>query len=93
MVIFIERDHELSHNRARDVAEQVANELELEYGLRWHWDEEHLHFKHHSAHGWLLATSGKMSMNIRLGFAASLFAHSIEQHITLRLDELLGESL
>ncbi|MGR5069354.1 polyhydroxyalkanoic acid system family protein [Vibrio alfacsensis] len=90
MVIFIERNHELSHIQARNVAEQVANELEQEFGLLWHWDEEHLHFQHHSARGWLLATSGKLSLNIRLGFAASLFAYSIEQHISLRLDELLG---
>ncbi len=90
MTIFIERDHGLSQNQARNVAEQVASELEQEFGLRWHWDEEHLRFHHHSARGWLLPASGKLSMNIRLGFAASLFAHSIEQHIALRLDELLG---
>lgn len=90
MAIFIERDHGLSHSQARNVAEQVANELEQEFGLRWHWDEEHLRFQHHSARGWLLPTSGKLSLNIRLGLAASLFARSIEQNIALRLDELLG---
>ncbi len=90
MVILIERNHELSHSQARDVAEQVANELEQEFGLRWHWDDEHLLFQHSSARGWLLPNCGKLSLNIRLGFAASLFACTIEQQITLRLDELLS---
>lgn len=90
MVIFIERNHGLSYRQVRTVAEQVANELEKEFGLCWHWDEEHLHFKHRSARGWLLPASDKLSLNIRLGFAASLFACSIEQHISLRLDELLS---
>ncbi|ELR63545.1 hypothetical protein C942_03561 [Photobacterium marinum] len=72
------------------LSEQIAGELEQEYGLTWAWQENKLMINHASAKGFLQSDEGKITIELRLlGFAASLFAPTIESHISERLDQLL----
>ncbi|WP_036823607.1 polyhydroxyalkanoic acid system family protein [Photobacterium sanctipauli] len=89
MTIFIERRHDKDHDDITNLTEKIAGELEQEYGLTWSWKDNKMHINHASASGFLHAQEGKITIELQLGFAASLFANSIETHISERLDKLL----
>ncbi|MGF1724950.1 polyhydroxyalkanoic acid system family protein [Photobacterium nomapromontoriensis] len=90
MTILIERHHDRDHDDITALSETIADELALEYGLTWLWQDDKLHIHHSSAKGYLLAEEGKITIELQLiGFAASLFAVSIENSISQRLDKLL----
>lgn len=89
MTILIERKHDFPLDDIAELSEQIAGELEQEYGLTWSWQDNKLLINHASAKGFLHSQEGKITIELRLGFAASLFAPAIESHITERLDQLL----
>ncbi|WP_299018608.1 polyhydroxyalkanoic acid system family protein [uncultured Photobacterium sp.] len=90
MTILIERNHDFPMDKIAVLSEQIAGELEQEYGLTWAWQENRLMINHTSAKGCLHSEEGKITIELRLlGFAASLFSASIETHISERLDQLL----
>ncbi len=90
MTIFIERNHDFPLDDITVLSEQIAGELEQEYGLTWSWQENRLLINHASARGgFLYSEEGKITIELKLGFAASLFSASIENHISERLDQLL----
>ncbi|KMV30862.1 hypothetical protein AB733_09740 [Photobacterium swingsii] len=89
VTIFIERKHDHQFDHIAALSESIAEELAQEYGIRWGWNNEKLEIRHSSARGFMLAEDGKITIELRLGFAASLFSSSIEQNIVQRLDQLL----
>lgn len=90
MTILIERHHDRDHDDITALSEIIAGELEQEYGLTWLWQDNKLHINHSSAKGYLHAEDGKITIELQLvGFAASLFATSIENTISQRLDKML----
>ncbi|KLV07244.1 hypothetical protein ABT56_06840 [Photobacterium aquae] len=89
MTIYIERHHDKDQQDITSLTEKIAGELEQEFGLSWVWQENRLHINHASAKGYLHAEEGKITIQLQLGFAASLFAGAIEQNISERLDQLL----
>lgn len=89
MTIFIERNHDFPLDDIAELSEKIADELEQEYGLTWAWQENKLMINHAAARGFLHSEEGKITIELRLGFAASLFAPTIESHISERLDQLL----
>ncbi|UTV29091.1 polyhydroxyalkanoic acid system family protein [Photobacterium atrarenae] len=89
MTIFIERNHDMPIDEITALSEQIAEELEQEYGLSWSWQGNRLMIRHASARGFLLSEEGKVTIELKLGFAASLFSTSIESHISERLDRML----
>ncbi|RWX57349.1 hypothetical protein EDI28_04790 [Photobacterium chitinilyticum] len=89
VTIFIERNHDFPLDDITVLSEQIAGELEQEYGLTWSWQENKLLINHASARGFLYSEEGKITIELKLGFAASLFSASIENHISERLDQLL----
>lgn len=89
LTIFIERKHDFQLDDIVEMSETIAEELAQEYGINWSWQEDKLVINHVSARGFLYSQEGKIIIQLKLGFAASLFASSIESHITERLDQLL----
>ncbi|UXI02671.1 polyhydroxyalkanoic acid system family protein [Photobacterium sp. TY1-4] len=89
MTILIERNHDMPMADITALSEQIAGELAQEYGLNWTWQGNRLMIRHASARGFLLSEEGKVTIELKLGFAASLFSSSIESHISERLDKLL----
>ncbi len=51
MTIFIERNHDFPLDDITVLSEQIAGELEQEYGLTWSWQENRLLINHASARG------------------------------------------
>ncbi|PSW06214.1 hypothetical protein C9I89_06820 [Photobacterium lipolyticum] len=89
VTIFIEREHDFHLDDIVEMSETIAEELAQEYGINWSWQEGKLVIHHASARGFLHSQEGKIVIQLKLGFAASFFASTIENHITERLDQLL----
>ncbi|WP_232321893.1 polyhydroxyalkanoic acid system family protein [Photobacterium jeanii] len=90
MTIYIQREHDHQFDHIAALSESIAEELAEEYGIRWGWKDEKLEIRHSSARGFMLAEEGMITIELRLGFAASLFSSSIEASILERLDQLLN---
>ena len=43
--IKIQRNHHLGHKQARAAAEKVATQLQEDYDIRYHWEDDTLHFE------------------------------------------------
>jgi len=89
VTILIEREHDLHVDDVAVMSEQIADELANKYGIEWSWQDDRLIIDHMSARGFLHSQHGKITIQLKLGFAASLFASSIENSISKRLDQLL----
>ena len=79
--ISIVQEHKLTHKKAREAAQQVADAMAGEYGLECEWEGDVLHFERSGVQGQLTLEKKKAEMFIRLGFLMSAFAPTIEAKV------------
>ncbi len=88
--ISIERKHSTTLAHARQLAEQVADELKQDFGLDWLWQGDALHFQRPGVKGQLLVGSDRIKVDVKLGLLMSALKGRIETEITGFLDEKFG---
>lgn len=86
--IVIHRDHALTHDQAREVAETLAAQLADRYEISHHWQEDSLHFERSGVSGQIDLEPGQLRINVRLGFLLVPLKHRLEQEIHRQLDEV-----
>lgn len=86
----IEREHQLPLEQIQILSEKMAQKLEDEYGLRWWWQDKQLKLQHDSLSGVLTASDSNLTIDLKLGLMARMFAGTLERHIHKHLDDLLG---
>ena len=97
-LLHITRQHTLSLDKARAIAQQWALDAERDFGAeislvlgtgdpktvdRWN-------FKRAGAHGSLATSSQSFELHLHLGFLLGAFQDKIKQQIEQNLDQLLG---
>ena len=97
-ILHITRQHTLSFDKARSIAQQWALDAERDFGAeislvmgtgdpktvdRWN-------FKRAGAHGSLATSSQSFELHLHLGFLLGAFQDKIKQQIEQNLDQLLG---
>jgi putative polyhydroxyalkanoate system protein len=87
----IERQHSLTLEQIHAISERMAKQLEAEYGLSWWWQDQQLKLKHDSLTGVLITSERHLTIELKLGLMARLFAGTLERTIHNHLDELLDE--
>lgn len=91
--ISITRSHNLSAAKAKQAAEQLAKDLDEEYGLEHEWaDKHHLTFERSGLSGELLLDKKHVTVNVKLGMLFWAFKPRLEQEIHAYFDREFGTS-
>jgi putative polyhydroxyalkanoate system protein len=88
--ISIVQQHQLSPNKAREAAQQVAERIAGEYGLACKWDGDVLRFERSGVEGSLTLDEQRAAMRIKLGFPMSALAPAIETKIADKMRKVFG---
>jgi putative polyhydroxyalkanoate system protein len=79
--IQIVQEHNLSPERARAAAQQVADKVAAEFGMAWRWEGDVLHFERSGVEGALTLGEQRAALQIRLGMLMSAFRPAIEAKV------------
>lgn len=91
-MIRIRRRHRLGARRARQLASNIARDLERDYGMAHHWRDSVLQFHRSGIKGSLEVAEDSIELNMELGLAMRPFRERIEAGVASRLDALLDEA-
>lgn len=73
--------HKLSHKKAKEAAQKVADDLAEEYDLKCGWEGDVLHFERSGVKGSLAVHKKDAHIHIKLGFLLSAFSSKIEAQV------------
>jgi putative polyhydroxyalkanoate system protein len=90
MTIEIHHPHSKPHDEARQLAENVANKMQTEFSMKWHWEGNVLHFDRSGVSGTLDVTPSDIVVRAKLGFLLSALQPKIESEIHRFLNEQFG---
>lgn len=90
--LHIKRAHSMPLKKARDAANNFAQQLNEKFELQSKWDGDTLHFERSGVSGALVLTKSDVTIDLKLGFLLSAFAGKFEGHIKDNLDQLFGKA-
>lgn len=85
-VISIIRKHRLSHKKARDAAEKIANDLKQRFALDYAWDGDDVDFARPGVSGRMHVGKDAISLDVNLGFLLTPLKPAIEREIHAALE-------
>ena len=88
--ISIVQEHKLTHKKAREAAQKVADTIAGDYGMECEWDGDVLRFERSGVQGQLTLEKKKAEVFIRLGFLMSAFAPTIEAKVAESMKKVFG---
>ena len=88
--INIVQDHHLTPKKAREAAQQVADQMAEEFDLACVWDGDTLHFERSGVAGSLTLARHQAQMQIKLGFLFSAFAAKIESKVAENMKKVFA---
>lgn len=83
----VSKTHNMSREEIREAAEELATELQSEYGLRYRWIGDTATFNRSGLDGKLSIHDDSISVSIKLGFLASAFERPLKQAVTDYLEK------
>jgi putative polyhydroxyalkanoate system protein len=90
--ISIVQEHKLTHKKAKEAAQKVADAIAGDYGLECEWDGDVLRFERSGVQGQLTLEKKKAEIFIRLGFIMSAFAPTIETKVAENMKKVFGSA-
>ncbi len=88
--ISVGRPHTLSRQEVRAAAEELARELQSQYGLRCRWQGDTATFSRSGVEGTLSIDEHTINLKIKLGLLASAFEQPLRQAVNNYLDEYVS---
>ena len=89
-VIQVSRQHHLSPEEVKKIAEEMVVGLAQEFGVKYHWESETVKFKGAGAKGHMTLLPGQVDLRMELGFLLKPLKSKIEGAISRRLDSCLS---
>ncbi|MEO8847904.1 MAG: polyhydroxyalkanoic acid system family protein [Casimicrobiaceae bacterium] len=86
--IRIDRNHALTHAKARAAASKLAKDLEQRFALKCTWDGDDVRFERSGVDGRMHVGNGRITLDVTLGFLLSAMKPVIEREIHSQLDKL-----
>jgi putative polyhydroxyalkanoate system protein len=86
----LKRKHRLGLKKGKAAAQQVADELEREFAVRYEWDGPTLHFTRAGVAGALVVTRDTVEMHARLASQLQAFRPRIEMRVQDCFDRYFG---
>jgi putative polyhydroxyalkanoate system protein len=91
-MIAIEKKHKLSHKKARECAEKVADDLNARFDLEYTWKGDEIEFRRPGLSGALRVGKDAVRLDCELGFMLSLLKPTIEAEVHKQFDKYFGKS-
>ena len=88
--ITLVENHTLTMERAREVAQQVAEQMKADYEVGYVWEGDVLNFKRSGVSGTLALTEGRAQLDVTLGFMLKGFRKKIEEQVGRNMHKLFS---
>ena len=89
--IDLSRAHDLGVERARALAEKMADDLGRKFGLRGDWDGDVLRFQRPGVDGTLAVTGKELRLTVTLGLLMKAMKASIERAVEQEIDGVFAK--
>lgn len=83
----IVKQHGLSHAKARQAAEKVAEDLRARFALQYTWDGDRIEFRRPGLSGELTVGKDDVRLDCTLGFLLSALKPAIENEVHKEFDK------
>jgi putative polyhydroxyalkanoate system protein len=83
----VSKPYSMSREDVRSAAQELANTLQAEYGMRYRWQGDRASFSRSGVDGELNISDDTITLSIKLGMLASAFERPLKQAIHNYLDE------
>ena len=90
--VAISKRHHLSHKKAKEAAEKIADDLTGRFELEWAWNGDHIDFRRPGVAGTLHVGRNEVRLDCELGFLLSMLKPTIEQVVHRDFDKYFGKS-
>jgi putative polyhydroxyalkanoate system protein len=91
-LITIEKEHSLSHKKAKEAAENVAKDLHARFDLDYKWEGDDIAFRRPGLSGALHVGKDDVRLDCELGFMLSLLKPTIETEVHKQFDKYFGKA-
>ncbi len=77
--VAIAKKHHLSHQKAKEAAQKIADDLSARFDLECAWNGDHIEFRRPGVTGTLSVGRNEVRLDCELGFLLSMLKPTIEQ--------------
>ncbi len=88
--IVFERAHEIGLERARAIAQRLADEMQDEFRVKSHWQGDVLHFERSGLSGVLEVFETHLRLVAQLGFLLATYKPRIEERLSENFARYFG---
>jgi len=89
--ITIAKKHHLSHKKAKDAAQRIADDLAERFDLRCEWRGDDITFERAGVAGLLHVGKGEVRLDCKLGLLLSMLKPTIEEFVHRDFDKYFGK--
>ncbi len=89
--ISIGKKHQLSHKKAREAAQKVAEDLNARFDLHYVWSGDRIEFSRPGLEGELVVLKDEVRLDCKLGFLLSALKPAIEKEVHKEFDKRFGK--
>jgi len=90
--IRIEKKHHLSHKKAKEAAQRIADDLAKRFELRCAWRGDNIEFERAGVAGHLHVGSNVVRLDCKLGLLLSMLKPTIEDVVHRDFDKYFGKA-
>jgi putative polyhydroxyalkanoate system protein len=90
--IAIAKKHTLSHPKAKEAAQKIADDLAKRFDLKCEWHGDRIAFERSGVSGELLVGKNEVRLDCQLGFLLSMLKPTIEDVVHRDFDKYFGKS-
>jgi putative polyhydroxyalkanoate system protein len=83
----ISKKHNLSHKKAKEAAQQVANDLQQRFDLAYVWRGDRIEFERPGLRGEMHVGKDEVRLDCQLGFLLSALKSAIEKEVHKEFDK------
>lgn len=87
--ISIAKAHALSHKKAKEVAQRIADDLKQRFDLTYTWSGDDVDFERPGVSGRMHVGRERITLDVRLGLLLTPLKAAIEREIHAQLDTLI----
>jgi putative polyhydroxyalkanoate system protein len=88
--IAIAKKHDLSHDKAREAAQKIADDLARRFDLECAWNGDDIEFERAGVSGTLHVGRREVRLDCQLGFLLSMLKPTIEDAVHRDFDKYFG---
>lgn len=90
--IAISKKHDLSHGKAKEAAQKIADDLAQRFDLECAWNGDNIEFERSGVAGRLHVGKNEVRLDCQLGFLLSMLKPTIEDTVHRDFDKYFGNA-